>query len=173
MEKQVQAMDTLFVKTQKLAEDLDEQMIQNDSLTKEMQRLEGEVKIRDNQLTGLANDKAGVQRRLDREKKQVEIFRQRVADAKTSRDILQTEINGLRKDLEISARREDELSKQICMHIAATEPKSIDIDSLENSLVLKEKEIYKDQLKSSGKPDDIIEKIIDGKIKKFKFFSSL
>ena len=68
MEKQVQAMDTLFVKTQKLAEDLDEQMIQNDGLTKEMQRLEGEVKIRDNQLTGLANDKAGVQRRLDREK---------------------------------------------------------------------------------------------------------
>jgi elongation factor Ts len=61
----------------------------------------------------------------------------------------------------------NELSKQICMHIAATEPKSIDIDSLENSLVLKEKEIYKDQLKSSGKPDDIIEKIIDGKIKKF------
>ena len=45
MEKQVQAMDTLFVKTQKLAEDLDEQMIQNDGLTKEMQRLEGEVKI--------------------------------------------------------------------------------------------------------------------------------
>ena len=61
----------------------------------------------------------------------------------------------------------DELSKQICMHIAATEPKSIDIDSLENSLVLKEKEIYKDQLKSSGKPDNIIEKIIEGKIKKF------
>ena len=61
----------------------------------------------------------------------------------------------------------NELSKQICMHIAATEPKSIDIDSLENSLVLKEKEIYKDQLKSSGKPDEILEKIIDGKIKKF------
>ena len=61
----------------------------------------------------------------------------------------------------------NDLSKQICMHIAATEPKSIDIDSLDKSLVLKEKEIYKDQLKSSGKPDEIIEKIIDGKIKKF------
>ena len=60
-----------------------------------------------------------------------------------------------------------ELSKQICMHIAATEPKSIDIDSLEDSLVLKEKDIYKDQLKSSGKPDNIIDKIIEGKIKKF------
>ena len=60
-----------------------------------------------------------------------------------------------------------ELSKQICMHIAATEPKSIDINSLDNSLVSKEKDIYFDQLKSSGKPDDIIEKIIEGKIKKF------
>ena len=60
-----------------------------------------------------------------------------------------------------------DLSKQICMHIAATEPKSVDIVSLDNSLILKEKDIYKDQLKSSGKPDDIVEKIIDGKIKKF------
>ena len=60
-----------------------------------------------------------------------------------------------------------ELSKQICMHIAATEPKSIDIDSLDSSFVSKEKDIYKDQLKSSGKPDNIIEKIIEGKIKKF------
>ena len=61
----------------------------------------------------------------------------------------------------------NDLSKQICMHIAATEPKSIDIVSLDNSLILKEKDIYKDQLKSSGKPDDIVDKIIDGKIKRF------
>jgi elongation factor Ts len=53
------------------------------------------------------------------------------------------------------------------MHIAATEPKSVDIASLDESLILKEKDIYKEQLISSGKPDDIIEKIIDGKIKKF------
>ena len=73
--------------------------------------------------------------------------------------------------LSFSVKEDDakvsELSKQICMHIAATEPKSIDIDSLDNSLVSKERDIYRDQLKSSGKPDNIIEKIIDGKIKKF------
>tara|TARA_B100000035_G_scaffold50522_1_gene39094 strand:+ start:8047 stop:8913 length:867 start_codon:yes stop_codon:yes gene_type:complete len=61
----------------------------------------------------------------------------------------------------------NDISKQICMHIAATEPKSLDIDSLDKSLISKEKDIYKDQLKSSGKPDDILEKIIDGKIKKY------
>ena len=53
------------------------------------------------------------------------------------------------------------------MHIAATEPKSIDINSLDVSLVSKEKDIYKDQLKSTDKPDNIIEKIIEGKIKKY------
>ena len=61
----------------------------------------------------------------------------------------------------------NDISKQLCMHIAATEPKSIDIDSLDKSLISKEKDIYKDQLKSSGKPDNIVDKIIDGKIKKY------
>ena len=58
-------------------------------------------------------------------------------------------------------------SKNICMHIAATDPKSINIESLNKNLVDKERSIYIEQLKSSKKPDEIIEKIVDGKIKKF------
>ena len=53
------------------------------------------------------------------------------------------------------------------MHIAATDPKSMNIESLDNNLVDKERSIYIEQLKSSNKPDEIIEKIVDGKIKKF------
>ena len=53
------------------------------------------------------------------------------------------------------------------MHIAATDPKSLDIESLDQSLIEKEREIFRDQLKSTNKPPDIIEKIIEGKIKKF------
>ena len=53
------------------------------------------------------------------------------------------------------------------MHIAATDPKSMNIESLDKSLVDKERSIYIEQLKSSNKPDEIIEKIVDGKIKKF------
>ncbi len=60
-----------------------------------------------------------------------------------------------------------EFSKNIAMHIAATEPKSIDIEKLDKKIVEKEKAIYEEQLKSSGKPQDIIEKIISGKINKF------
>jgi len=58
-------------------------------------------------------------------------------------------------------------SKQIAMHVAALDPKSMDVDSLDKSLVNREREIYKEQLSSSGKPPEILEKIIDGKIKKF------
>ena len=53
------------------------------------------------------------------------------------------------------------------MHIAATDPKSISIESLDRNLVDKERLIYVEQLKLSKKPNDIIEKIVDGKIKKF------
>ncbi len=60
-----------------------------------------------------------------------------------------------------------EFSKNICMHIAATDPKSIDINNLDKELVEKERLIYTEQLKSSNKPENIIEKIVDGKINKF------
>ncbi len=61
----------------------------------------------------------------------------------------------------------EEFSKNICMHIAASDPKSINIEGLEQEIVDKERLIYKEQLKSSDKPENILEKIIDGKIKKF------
>ena len=60
-----------------------------------------------------------------------------------------------------------QLSKNICMHIAATDPKSKNIDDLDKSLVEKERVIYSEQLKNSNKPDEILKKIIDGKIKKY------
>ena len=60
-----------------------------------------------------------------------------------------------------------DLANDICMHIAATSPISISSDDVEQSLVEKEKEIYIDQAKKSGKPDNIIEKMVDGRIKKF------
>ena len=53
------------------------------------------------------------------------------------------------------------------MHIAATTPKSIDKEGLDKEIVAKEKIIFKEQLKDSGKPENILEKIIEGKIKKF------
>ena len=60
-----------------------------------------------------------------------------------------------------------ELAHNLAMQIAATNPISLDKDSVSNDIVAKEKEIYTDQAKSSGKPDDIIEKMVEGRLSKF------
>ena len=51
-----------------------------------------------------------------------------------------------------------ELSHNLAMQIAATNPISLDKDSVPGDVIAKEKEIYTEQAKSSGKPDNIIEK---------------
>jgi len=53
------------------------------------------------------------------------------------------------------------------MQIAATNPLSLTRDALDSVLVDKEKEIFTEQAKLSGKPDNVLEKIVDGKIEKF------
>ena len=53
------------------------------------------------------------------------------------------------------------------MHIAATNPISINKDTIDQSIIDREKEIYTDQARSEGKPDKIIEKIVNGRLLKF------
>ncbi len=60
-----------------------------------------------------------------------------------------------------------EVAKQIAMHIAATAPQALDIDSLDKNAVEHERSIYSEQAKASGKPDHIIEKMVEGRIRKF------
>tara|TARA_B100001248_G_C27338016_1_gene434817 strand:- start:712 stop:1242 length:531 start_codon:yes stop_codon:yes gene_type:complete len=61
----------------------------------------------------------------------------------------------------------DEIGKNLCMHIAASSPKSISNEDLDRSIVENEREIIKQQLKDSGKPENIVEKMMEGKMKKF------
>jgi elongation factor Ts len=67
------------------------------------------------------------------------------------------------------ARTEDfqELLKDIAMHIAAVDPRFIAKDEVTASDIEKEKEIYRAQAAASGKPANIIEKMLDGKMSKF------
>ncbi|MFL2885543.1 MAG: translation elongation factor Ts [Candidatus Pelagibacterales bacterium] len=60
-----------------------------------------------------------------------------------------------------------DVGKNLCMHIAASSPKSLDENSLDSDVIENEKSIIKEQLKESGKPDDIVEKMLDGKMNKF------
>ena len=58
-------------------------------------------------------------------------------------------------------------SKNLCMHIAASKPEAMDIDELPSELIENEKKIQEDMIKDSGKPSNVMEKILDGKMKKF------
>lgn len=59
------------------------------------------------------------------------------------------------------------LGKQIAMHIAAARPQSLNVESLDQSLIARERDIFFEQSRASGKPDNIIEKMVDGRIRKF------
>ena len=59
------------------------------------------------------------------------------------------------------------------MHIAASNPIALTSDKIENKIIEKEQELIKEELKNSGKSDDIAKKISLGKINKFKEENSL
>ena len=60
-----------------------------------------------------------------------------------------------------------ELAHNVAMQIAATNPIAIWRDEVSQKVIDREKEIYTDQAKSSGKPDNIIEKMLEGRLNKF------
>ena len=61
----------------------------------------------------------------------------------------------------------EETAKDIAMHIAASDPLAISPADIPEEVILKEKEIFKAQSEDSGKPVEIVEKMIEGKIKKY------
>ena len=60
-----------------------------------------------------------------------------------------------------------DLAHNLSMQIAATNPLAIDREGVSESVLKREKDIYIEQAKSSGKPDDIIEKMVNGRLNKF------
>ena len=58
--------------------------------------------------------------------------------------------------------------KQLSMHIAASNPLALDQNSIDQSIIDKEQELVKEELKNSGKPEEIAKKISLGKMNKFK-----
>ncbi len=76
---------------------------------------------------------------------------------------------GVLLSLETKIKKEKllDFGKQLAMHIAASSPLTIDKDTLDQSLLKKEKEIITEELKNSGKDNKIIDKIVLGKLNKF------
>ena len=69
--------------------------------------------------------------------------------------------------LAVLSGTDGELAKDIAMHVAASKPECVSEDQLSSELVEREKAIFIEQAKESGKPDNIIEKMIVGRMKKF------
>ena len=63
--------------------------------------------------------------------------------------------------------------KQLSMHIAATNPLALDSSSIDKNILEKEVSLINEELKSTGKPEDIVKKISQGKLNKFKEENSL
>ena len=59
------------------------------------------------------------------------------------------------------------LGKQLAMHIAATNPASLSVADLDADMVAREREVLVEQAKESGKPQEIAEKMVEGRIRKF------
>ena len=62
---------------------------------------------------------------------------------------------------------DEAFGKQVAMHIAATNPAALNEDSLDASFIEKEKQVQMDIARESGKPEQVIEKMIIGRMKKF------
>lgn len=60
-----------------------------------------------------------------------------------------------------------ELAKDLCMQVAASAPRWVASEQIPEEVLAKEKEIYMDQAKQAGKPEKMLEKIAEGKLKKF------
>ena len=71
--------------------------------------------------------------------------------------------------LESKAKINDllETGKRVAMHIAATSPKSVNIEDLDQDIVERERQVLIDQAMASGKPKEIAEKMVQGRMNKF------
>jgi elongation factor Ts len=60
-----------------------------------------------------------------------------------------------------------QVGKQVAMHIAAANPLAVRVEELDPAVVARERAIFADQARESGKPEGIIEKMVEGRIRKF------
>ena len=70
-------------------------------------------------------------------------------------------------ETEAVAAKADAFGKQLAMHVAAAKPQSISRDDMDQEVVDRERAIFAEQARESGKPAEIVEKMVEGRIRKF------
>jgi elongation factor Ts len=61
----------------------------------------------------------------------------------------------------------EQLGRQVGMHVAATRPDALDVDAVDPAALAREREVLSEQARASGKPEAIIEKMVEGRIRKY------
>lgn len=72
---------------------------------------------------------------------------------------------GIKTDGDLESARG--FARQVAMHIAATNPLALTTDDVDPSVVEREKAIFSEQARASGKPENIVEKMVEGRLRKF------
>ena len=70
-------------------------------------------------------------------------------------------------ETEADAAKADAFGKQLAMHVAAAKPQSVSRDDIDQEVVDRERAIFAEQARDSGKPAEIVEKMVEGRIRKF------
>ena len=69
--------------------------------------------------------------------------------------------------LQLAEASDASLPNDVCMHIAAMRPLALNVDQLDPEKVAKERDILTEQARATGKPDNVLQKIVDGRMGKF------
>lgn len=153
--------------------------------------LETIKKIREKTGAGVVNIKKALEEAGGNEEKAIEILRKqghdkalKKADRAANEGVIVSYIHSNMKigamvklfcETDFVARNTEfqELAKDIAMHVTAMNPQYLRPEDVPFETVEKEKEIWKEQLKNEGKPENMFEKIMEGKEKKFREDTSL
>jgi elongation factor Ts len=156
-----------------------------------MSALEQIKKLREQTGAGVVDVKKALDEAKGDEEKAIEILRKsgqskavKKADRDANEGIIGSYVHSNQKigamvkilcETDFVARNEDfqAFATDIAMHITATDPQCLRAEDVNEELVAKEREIWKEQLKEEGKPEEIMDKIMEGKEKKLRAESAL
>jgi elongation factor Ts len=148
----------------------------DNSLIKELRELTG---------AGMMDIKDALSEANDDKDKALDILRKKgmaklskKADRIAKEGIIESYIHGggrigvlveLNCETDFVARTEDfrNLARELALHIAASNPLYISIEDVPSEVLEKEREIYKEQAADSGKPADVVEKMVEGRMQKY------
>jgi chromosome segregation ATPase len=113
MEKYLRDYDTLYQRTQKLTEDLDEQMYHNSQLAVENASIENDLKSKLEEINRIRQEKGVQERKVEKEKKNTKKFEQLCFEEKQKGDMVTSEVQQLKKELTTEIKREEAVRKEM------------------------------------------------------------